>query len=294
VDLEFQQLDRRYERLRKTNPDREKRLLASLAQIDQQAPVIVIAGGEAGRYILLDGYKRVRALARLGRDTVRATSWDLPEPDALVLERLLRSADTDSPLEQGWLLRELRDRFSLTLEELGQRFDKSPSWVSGRLALIGELPEPIQEQVRRGEIVAHAAMRFFVPLARANRDDCLALAQAIAPLRPSTRQTEALCVAFQSGSAATRELVLCNPALVLRAREERRRPDVPGKSPAATLLEDFGAVAAIARRALRHVRGGIVQRLAPTERDEVARCFEQARADAQQLFLALEKELCHA
>jgi len=265
-----------------------------LAQIDQQAPVIVIAGGEGGRHILLDGYKRVRALARLGRDTVRATSWDLPEPDALLLERLLRSADSEGPLEQGWILRELRDRFGLTLEELARRFDKTSSWVSRRLALVGDLPEPIQEQVRRGEIVAHAAMKFLVPLARANREDCLLLAHAIASIRPSTRQTETLCVAFQSGSAATRELVLSNPTLVLRAREESRRPDAPSKSPQAKLLGDLGALAGIARQLLRGVRGGLVRQLLFTERDEVVRCCQQARADAEQLFLALEKELCHA
>ncbi len=35
---------------------------------------------------------------------------------------------------------------------------------------MGDLPREIQEQVRRGEIAAHAAMRYLVPLARANLD----------------------------------------------------------------------------------------------------------------------------
>ena len=65
-------------------------------------------------------------------------------------------------LEEGWLLAELRDRFGMTLEELGKRFDRSGSWVSRRLGLVMELPREIQEQVRRGEIAPYAAMRHLV------------------------------------------------------------------------------------------------------------------------------------
>ena len=41
------------------------------------------------------------------------------------------------------------------------------SWVSRRLALVHELPEAIQERVRRGEVGAHGAAKYLVPLARA-------------------------------------------------------------------------------------------------------------------------------
>ena len=126
------------------------------------------ARSEGSRPILLDGYKRVRALERLGRDTVHATEWMLPEPEALLLERLMRTAEGESALEQGWLLRELSERFGLASTEIAKRFDKSPSWVSRRLALVRELPELIQERVRTGHLVAHAAMKHFVPLARAS------------------------------------------------------------------------------------------------------------------------------
>src|ERR1019366_7779888 len=46
----------------------------------------------------------------------------------------------DSAIEQGWLLREMGARFGLGREELARRFDRTPSWVSRRLALVGELP----------------------------------------------------------------------------------------------------------------------------------------------------------
>ena len=291
VDLEFQQLDRRYEALRRASPDREKRVLASLIRVGQQAPVVVVAAEQASdRFVLLDGYKRVRALIRLRVDTVRATPWALSELEALLLERLIRTNSEDGPLEQGWLLRELRDRFGLTAEELAHRFDKSRSWISRRLALVADLPEFIQAQVRRGEIAAHAAMKFLVPVARANAQDCLRLAQAIGPLRPTTRQVEALAAAFVTGSEKTRELVLSDPQLFLRAREATMSPTLD-KDPAALLLADFGALAGVARRAHRRLKEGVGARLTPPEHDEIHSCFRQAQADTEQLFARWKREV---
>ncbi|MBK7583346.1 MAG: ParB-like nuclease domain-containing protein [Myxococcales bacterium] len=94
MDLELHQLDRRYEALRTTSRERDSRVVASLARDGQQLPVVVIAATDAGRYILVDGYKRVRGLHKLGQDLVRATCWDLPEPEALLLRRrLMRAAE---------------------------------------------------------------------------------------------------------------------------------------------------------------------------------------------------------
>ncbi|MBI4702445.1 MAG: ParB N-terminal domain-containing protein [Deltaproteobacteria bacterium] len=77
-------------------------MLASLAEVGQLLPVVVSAEA-ADRYVLLDGYKRVRALQRLSMDGVQATVWSLGEIEALLLDRLMRSADPDGALEQGWL-----------------------------------------------------------------------------------------------------------------------------------------------------------------------------------------------
>jgi ParB/RepB/Spo0J family partition protein len=292
MELEFHRLDLRYESLRKRSPSREARLLASLAEAGQQVPVVVVAGGEGGRLVLVDGYKRVRALVRLRRDVVRAVAWDLAEADALLLERLMRSADGNGALEEGWLLGELRDRFGMTVEELARRFDKSASWVSRRLALVMDLPDEIQEQVRRGEIVAHAAMKHLVPLARANREQAVRMSAALAPHRPTSRQVAALYAAWLGGSAETREALVRDPGLFLRARAAASRPpDAAEQGPAAVLLSDLGALGGVARRALRHLRDGLARRLVPHERDEVRRAAVQARSETDQLFTRCEKEV---
>src|SRR3989304_5345681 len=90
-------------------------------------------------------------------------------------------------LEQGWLLHELTVRFELSLEDLGRRFARSASWVSRRLALVGELPAAIQAHVQRGELPGHAAMKHLVPLARANAEAC-ATACSGACSRPNARK----------------------------------------------------------------------------------------------------------
>jgi ParB/RepB/Spo0J family partition protein len=292
MDLEFHQIEQRYEGLRRTSAARERRLCGSLAEFGQQTPVVVVAGDDGGRHVLVDGYKRVRALMRLRRDTVRAVCWDISEVEALLMERLMRTAQGDSPLEQGWLLRELRDRFHLDLHELARRFDRSPSWVSRRLGLVGELPAAVQEEVRTGAIPAHAAMKHLVPLARAKREDCERLCAALAPLRPSTRQVAQVCAAFTVGDDKARALLLGDPGLFLRAQEAARRPPAPAEqSPAAQLLGDFSALGGVARRAHRRLRDGLVKQLAAAERQEVGQCFRQAKADVAGLVSRCEKEL---
>lgn len=72
MELELGQLELRYERLRTRSVSRERRLLAAIAEVGQQTPIIVVLDG--GRWVVVDGYKRVRAVRRLGRDTVLAVS----------------------------------------------------------------------------------------------------------------------------------------------------------------------------------------------------------------------------
>lgn len=294
MDLEFHQLDLRYEMLRRRAPEREKRLLASLAQTGQQFPIVVVANEGAHPRVVVDGYKRVRALRALKFDTVAAVVWEISEVDAVLLERLMRCADGDGPLEQGWLIQELCKRFGLTHLELSRRFDKSESWVSRRLALVEDLPPEIQAKVREGHLVAHAAMKYLVPMARAKRSDALRLVAALGARAPSSRQVAALYSAWISGNQKTRDLLLADPWLFLRARDEALREDSVAPRPSQQLLADFGAIAGMSRKTLGRLRQGLARGLLGPEREEVRRCCSQARADAEALFGLSELELADA
>src|SRR5713101_7422507 len=174
MDLEFHQLDLRYERLRVRQPAREQRLLASLADAGQQIPIVVVMTDAI--YVVVDGHKRVRCLRRLHRDTVAAVVWEMSEPEALIFRQLLRTDATDSAFEQGWLLRTLHEDHGLALDALARRFDRSVSWVSRRLSLVRTLPDAVQQYVQDGRLVPHAAMKYLVPVARANAGDCVRFA----------------------------------------------------------------------------------------------------------------------
>jgi hypothetical protein len=213
---------------------------------------------------------------------VRATVWALDEAEAVVLEHVMRTADPAGPLTQGWILDELRARFRLSLEELGRRFDKTPSWVSRRLALVRDLPDAIQAQVRAGRIAPHAAMKCLVPLARANREACVTLADAIARAQLSTRQVGDLYALWQAGTADMRTLLETDPLLALRVRAHAtRRPD---RGPAPRVVDDLAALASLARRAHRHLREGVAASLDAAARQETDRVMHDAHADCTALF----------
>src|SRR3954447_10695921 len=193
MQLEFHQLERRWEHLRLREPHRQRQLMASLAEGGQQTPNIVVATeNDSSRYVVIDGYKRIAALEQLRRDTVEAIVWEMSEADALLLERSLRFSRQECALEQGWLLSEMAHCFGYSLEELARRFDRSVSWVSRRLALVELLPEAIQQQVREGRIAAQTAMKYLVPIARLSVEDCDRMAAAFARHRCDARQAAQL------------------------------------------------------------------------------------------------------
>ena len=254
MQLEFHQLDRRWEHLRVRHAARQRRLLASLADSGQQTPIVVVAAeGQADRYVVIDGYKRIAALEQLGRDTVEAVVWPMSEAGAVLLDRSLRLSEHESALEVGWLLAELERRFDYGLDELARRFDRSVSWVSRRLALAEVLPQAIQQQVRDGKIPAQVAMKFLVPVARQSLEDCQRMAAIFAQHHCDTRAAGQLYAAWRKGSPAIRKRLLDDPELFFKTQRQTQE-----KAPAGTgaeLLRDLEMVAAIVTRAQRRLAG---------------------------------------
>ena len=276
MQLEFHQLERRWEHLRVRHPARQRRLLASLAESGQQVPIVVVAAeDQADRYVVINGYEQLAALEQLGRDTVEAVVWPMSEAAAVLLDRSLRLAEQETALEVGWLLAEMEQRFGYSLDELARRFDRSVSWVSRRLALVELLPEAIQQQVREGKIGAQVAMKFLVPVARQSLGDCQRMAAIFAEHHCDTREASQLYAAWRRGSAAIRKRILDDPALFFKAQRQAQE-----KAPPAELIRDLEMVAAIVNRAQRRLAGA-----AALELDQ------QQRAAARQQIERIEKQL---
>lgn len=294
VELEFHQLTLRYERLKVVRLEAERRLLASLAEVGQQVPIVVVKPAADERFVVIDGYKRVRALRRLGRDTVAAACWPGEEAEALIATRLIETGEPTSALEESWLLAELHERFGLSQEELARRFSHSVSWVSRRLALVHELPDSIQERVRRGEMGAHGAAKYLVRLARANRQVCLELVEALGATRLSSRDLGILYTAYQTGNWVTRQRLLEAPLVFLKSyKEAQSAPSVePGRGD--SLLTDLEILSSTARRAHRRLRAGLLRNLPEKDRQDLAGLLDQSRREIERLAEHFHQEMGHA
>src|SRR5438105_1114920 len=283
MQLEFHQLDRRWEHLRVRRPARQRRLLASLADNGQQTPIVVVAAeGQADRYVVIEGYRRIVAVEQLGRDTVEAVVWPMSEAAAVLLERSLRLSEHETALEVGWLLAELEQRFGYGLDELARRFDRSVSWVSRRLALVEVLPEAIQQQVREGKILAQA-LKFLVPVARQSLEDCQRMAAIFSQHHCDTREGGQLYAAWRKGSPAIRKRILDDPELFFKTQRQaqEKAPGPEGTPTGAELLRDLEMVVAIVNRAQRRLAGA-----AATELDD-----QQSKAARYQIE-RIQKQLC--
>jgi ParB family chromosome partitioning protein len=286
MHLEFHQLDRRWEHLRVREPQRQRRLLASLADSGQQTPIVVVAAGTPDRYLVIDGHKRVAALEQLGRDTVEATVWAMSEAEAVLLSRSLRFSPQESALEQGWLLAEMEHRFGYSLDELARRFDRSASWVSRRLALVELLPEAIQQQVREGKLAAQVAMKYLVPVARVSADDCTRMAAAFVAHRCDTRQAGQLYTAWRQATRAVRERILAEPELFLKTQ----RPAPPATPAAVAQVErDLEMVIAILRRTGRRLAEALPE-MTGAQQKQAQEQMENARRELQRIAERIGKE----
>lgn len=249
VEIDLHRLDLRHRDLRIVDGDRRRRLIGSLAEIGQQVPVVVIADGD--RFVLIDGYLRVDALARLQRDTAIATTWAAPEIDALVHHRHLAVARRTA-LEDAWLLGRLREH-GLSMEQIARRLCRSKSWVSHRLGLLDALAAAAQDRVRAGTVPPHGAMRYLVPFARANKTQCEQLLARIGETRVSDRELAALYTAWKRADRSGKQRIVDDPLLFLKAwaatQAAPNEPDAAG-----SLLKDLTTLAAIAWRASRRAK----------------------------------------
>jgi ParB family chromosome partitioning protein len=287
MQLEFHQLDRRWEHLRVREPHRQRNLLASLAESGQQTPIVVVVSEEnRERYLVIDGHKRIAALQQLGRDTVEATVWAMSEAEALLLSRSLRFSPRESALEQGWLLSEMEQRFSYSLDELARRFDRSVSWISRRLALVELLPETVQRHVREGNLTAQVAMKYLVPMARVSADDCERMAAAFVKHRCDTRQAAQLYTAWREGSRVVRERILAEPELFLKTQ---RQPTVVKPVAVEQVERDLETALAILRRAGRRLTEALPE-MNGAQQEQTQRAIESARRELNRMAERIGKE----
>lgn len=219
--LEPHQLERRFAALRLPEPKRLAALERSLAQAGQLQPLIAVPAetpaGAPAPFVLLDGYRRLEALARLERDTAEVAVWDCPVADALPRVLAQAQARAWAPVEEALVLRALATDYGLSQHELARRTGRDVSWVNRRLALLSALPETLLEAICRGTVSTWAAARILAPLARANEGHATELLEALSNKPLSTRELARWHEHYTASTRATRERLVAHPHLFVAA-----------------------------------------------------------------------------
>lgn len=113
-------------------------------------PVIVIATAEG--YQLVAGERRWRAASRAGLKTVPALVRSLDSQNKLEVSLIENLQRTDlNAIETATAYLKLRDQFNLTLDEIGQRVNKSAVAVSNTMRLL-KLPKIVQTAIDEGKL----------------------------------------------------------------------------------------------------------------------------------------------
>jgi ParB family transcriptional regulator, chromosome partitioning protein len=224
-ELDLHRLELRFAATRVAEPQAVQRIAASLERCGQLVPCVVVNAGcqDAGEehLILIDGYRRVAALRRLGRDTVTIECWECDLPTAVIGVLTRRQDRAFAFIEQAFLLREVLTDQRLSQHELARRCGHDVSWVNRRLQLLQGLPDTVLAAVCAGQLSGWAVSRVLAPLARANIEHAERLLQALQRQPLSTRELRCWFEYYQTASQASRERMVNHPSLFLQVVQDR-------------------------------------------------------------------------
>jgi ParB-like chromosome segregation protein Spo0J len=222
LEIDLHRLDLRFAATRLLDPRAVDQIATSIERCGQIVPCLGVGDGGGGPVVLIDGYRRVEALRRLGRDVAKVEPWtcDLAEALASVLARTQGRAF--AVIEEGLLLRELTQGQALSQHEVARRCGRDVSWVNRRLHLISAVPETVLAAVRDGRLSCWAATRVLAPLARANSEHAERFLSALQRTPLSTREQRCWFEHYAKASRAVRERMVDQPRLFLEALGERR------------------------------------------------------------------------
>ncbi|MEO6713961.1 MAG: ParB/RepB/Spo0J family partition protein [Mycobacteriales bacterium] len=196
-------------------------LVISIREVGLLQPVVVREAGD-GRYELIMGERRLRAVKEAGLTAIPAIVRETPDDELLraaLLENLHRQQL--NPLEEAAAYSQLLDDFGTTHEELASRIGRSRSHITNTIRLMN-LPAPVQRRVAAGVISAgHARALLALPDAAAQD----ALAHRIVAEGLSVRAVEEIVAVAGASTTAVR-------------RARRSAPQAPHVSALAERLSD--------------------------------------------------------
>ena len=227
LDVDLHLLELRFAGSRLIEPQAVEKLARSIERDGQIVPLIVVGvspnssqAKDGERLVLIDGYRRVAALRRLGHDRASVERWSCTLPEALLGVLARTQSRSFAAIEEALLLRELTQGLGVSQRDVGRRCGRDVSWVNRRLQLLSGLPEEAIAAVREGRLSSWAAARVIAPLARANSAHADRLLRAQSQAQLTTRELGVWFEHYQKARRSVRERMLDHPRLFLKALNE--------------------------------------------------------------------------
>jgi hypothetical protein len=169
---------------------------------------------------LLNGFKRYRCASKLHIEAVPYVS--LGQDEAVGIVGLLRISvnKTLSILEQARFIDDLKRLHGMDVAQIAHELDRSKSWVSMRLGLIGEMSEPVREKLFSGGFPVYSYMytlRQFMRMNSVSKAEIEEFVVALSGKKLSVRDVEQLAHGYFRGPESLRaEIRSGNVALPLQ------------------------------------------------------------------------------
>jgi len=254
--IDLHRLELRFEATRITDPAAVQRLAESIQTSGQLVACIAAGDQDSGALVLMDGYRRVGALKRLGADTALVQCWHCPVGPALAQMLAHSFSRAFDPMEEALMLRELIDSLGLSQREAARQCARDVSWVQRRLVLLAALPADLVQAVRNAQVSSWAAARILAPLARANSEHASQLLAGMASSPLSTRELQAWFVHYQSAQHTQRQRMVEHPRLFIDSLNERQSQSIAKDlrgGPEREVASELGYLQALLQRACRRL-----------------------------------------
>ncbi|MFX3622551.1 MAG: nucleoid occlusion protein [Ectobacillus sp.] len=148
---------------------------------------IVVRMYEIGKYEIIAGERRFRAVSKLGWETIPAIVKKMNDAETAsvaLIENLQREELT--AIEEALAYQKLLDLHNLTQEALAQRLGKGQSTIANKLRLL-KLPEPVKQALLEKKVTERHA-RALIPLQ--NEELQLKILEEIIERQLNVKQTE--------------------------------------------------------------------------------------------------------
>ena len=208
TEIEIRKISTKYESFRLKDKVRQQYLLASILENGVQEPLQCAV--QSDRYILLDGFKRLRCCVKLKIACVPVTTVGTDEAESILYMIRLSNEKSLNILEQARFVDELKKSFGLGVTEIARRLEVSNAWVSVRLGILGEMSDCIKKEVFSGRFPLRSYMYTMRQFTRVNKipgQTVDRFVQAVAGKSLSQRKIEKLAYGYFRGNEQIRKQI---------------------------------------------------------------------------------------